>query len=218
MHTAPTVTASGTVTFTGGGSAVTLDSGLSLTNLDSTSLVSATISISSGFQSGIDVLSVNLPLTSGKITGTNITVSYNSSTGVLSLTGSDSFANYQNALDHVQYSVPANADPTNGGGHTSRTISWSVKDNNTANNTSNTGTSSLTTVHAAPSLSIAGSPQYSAGGSPVGLLSAVTLADVDSGGNLAGATVSITSGFLAGDTLNFAAQNGITSRATSTAS
>ena len=210
VHAAPTVTASGTVTFTGGGGAVTLDSGLVLGNLDSTSLVSATISISSGFQTGIDVLSVNLPLTSGKITGTNITVSYNSSTGVLSLTGSDSFTNYQNALDHVQYSVPANADPTNGGSHTSRSISWSVKDNNTSNNTSNTGTSSLTTVHTAPSLSISGSPSYSAGGAPVTLLSAVTLSDLDSGGNLAGATISITSGFLAGDTLNFTAQNGIT--------
>ncbi|HEY4167065.1 MAG TPA: DUF4347 domain-containing protein [Reyranella sp.] len=210
VHTAPTVTASGTVSFTGGGSAVTLDSGLSLTNLDSTSLVSATISISSGFQSGIDVLSVNLAQSAGKITGTNITVSYDSSTGVLSLTGSDSFTNYQNALDHVQYNVPANADPTNGGGQTSRTISWSVKDNNSSNNTSNTGTSSLTTVHTAPSLSIAGSPQYSAGGAAVGLLSAVTLSDADSGGNLAGAVVSISSGFLSGDALNFTAQNGIT--------
>ncbi len=107
------------------------------------------MTISSGFQSGIDLLSVN-GQTSGTIAGTSITVSYNASTGVLTLTGTDTIAHYQNALDQVQYSVPANADPTNGGSHTSRTISWSVKDGSTSNGTSNTGTSTLTTVHAAP--------------------------------------------------------------------
>ena len=207
VHTAPVVTASGTVNFTGGGSPVTLDSGLTLTNNGSNSLIGATVAISTGFQTGVDVLSVNLPQTGGTITGTSISVSY--SGGALTLSGSDSFANYLNALNHVQYSVAAGTDPTHGG-QTGRTISWSVKDNNASNNTSNTGTSSLTTVHTAPTLSISGSPAYSAGGSPVVLLSSATLADVDSGGFLSGAVVSITSGFLSGDTLNFAAQNGIT--------
>ncbi len=39
---------------------------------------------------------------------------------------------------------------------------------------------------------------------------ALTVSDVDSNGNLTGATVSIGSGFLSGDTLNFVNQNGIT--------
>ena len=37
----------------------------------------------------------------------------------------------------------------------------------------------------------------------------LTVSDVDSGGNLTGATVTIGAGFLAGDTLNFTNQNGI---------
>ena len=48
-------------------------------------------------------------------------------------------------------------------------------------------------------------------GSAVTLLSAVpTLSDADNGGNLTSATVSISTGFLTGDTLNFTNQNGIT--------
>jgi hypothetical protein len=212
VHTAPAVTAGAAVTFTGGGNAVTLDSALSLTNIDSTALVSATVSITGGtFVPGLDVLSVNLPQTSGTITGTNISVSFNSSTGVLTLSGSDSFANYRNALDNVQYNVSsANADPTNGGSQTSRTISWSVKDNNTSNNTSTAATSSLTVVHTPPSLMVAGGGSYAAGGSPTFLLSGITISDSDSGGNLTGATISITSGFTGGDLLNFTPQSGIT--------
>ena len=38
----------------------------------------------------------------------------------------------------------------------------------------------------------------------------LTVSDVDSGGNLTGATVTIGAGFIAGDTLNFTNQNGIT--------
>ncbi len=38
---------------------------------------------------------------------------------------------------------------------------------------------------------------------------ASTVSDVDSGGNLTGATVTIGAGFLTGDTLNFTNQNGI---------
>ncbi len=37
--------------------------------------------------------------------GTSITASYNASTGVLSLTGSDTLAHYQQVLDSVSYCV-----------------------------------------------------------------------------------------------------------------
>ena len=72
-------------------------------------------------------------------------------------------------------------------------------------------TIAVTVAHVAPTIAASGSPTFSGGGSAVTLLSAVpTLTDVDSGGNLAGATVSISTGFLSGDTLNFTNQNGIT--------
>ena len=44
-------------------------------------------------------------------------------TGILSLTGSDTPANYQQYLDLVQYSSTS-SDPTNGGADTSRTVHW----------------------------------------------------------------------------------------------
>ena len=59
--------------------------------------------------------------------GTSITASYNASTGVLSLTGSDTLAHYQQVLDSVSYSS-TNQNPTNSGADPSRTVSWTVND------------------------------------------------------------------------------------------
>jgi hypothetical protein len=54
---------------------------------------------------------------------------YNIATGVLTLSGTASVANYQSALDSITYSFsPANGNPTGGGGQTTRTISWVVND------------------------------------------------------------------------------------------
>jgi len=213
VHVAPTVDASGTVTFTGGGSPVTLDSTLALTVPDSNgNLAGATVTIG-GFQT-VDRLSIN-GQTSGTIAGTNIMVSFNSSNGVLSLSGTDTAAHYDSVLEQVQYSVTANGDPTAGGSHTSRTISWTVNDGSTSNGTSAVDTSVLTTVHTAPTVNTGASAHYFVGGSPVILDGTVTARDPNSGGNLAGATVAIGS-FLTGDTLNFTNQNGITGSYNST--
>ena len=199
VHVAPTVNASGTVSFTGGGSPVTLDSTLALTVPDSSgNLAGATVTISSGFQT-VDRLSIN-GQTSGTIAGTNITVSYDAVHGVLTLSGTDTAAHYDSVLDLVQYSVTANGDPTAGGSHTSRTISWTVTDGSTSNGTT-TDTSALTTVHTAPAVTVSGTPQYAAGGPATVLDSGFIVTDLNSGGNLAGATVKISAGFLTGDTL-----------------
>ena len=64
----------------------------------------------------------------------------------------------------MQYSVTANGDPTAGGGQTSRTISWKVKDGSTSNGSSAVDTSSLTTVHTAPTVN-KGHAHYFVGGS-----------------------------------------------------
>ena len=101
----------------------------------------------------------------------------------------------------MQYSVTANGDPTAGGSHTSRTISWTVKDGSTSNGTSAIDTSALTTVHTAPTVTVSGTPHYAGGGPATILDSGFTVTDPNSGGNLAGATVKISSGFLSGDTL-----------------
>jgi VCBS repeat-containing protein len=189
------------VTFTGGGSAVVLDSGLIVTDTDSPTLVSATVAISGGFLAGDQLNFTNQ---------NGIIGSYNSSTGVLTLTSSGAsatLAQWETALQSVTFSEIGNADPTHGGSDTTRTISWSVNDGSS----SNTGTSTLDTVHVAPVVTAGGAVTFTGGGSAVALDPTLTLADLDSGGTLAGATVSIDSThFLADDTLNFVSQNGIT--------
>ncbi len=200
VHVAPTVVAGGTVSFTGGGVPVTLDGALTVSDVDSNgNLTGATVAINSGFIAGDALAFTNQ---------NGITGSYNAATGVLTLSGTASIANYQAALESITYGfTPGNGDPTGGGGNTARTISWSVTDG-VAN--SSTSTSALNTVHVAPTVVAGGTATFTGGGAPVTLDGALTVSDVDSGGNLTGATVAISSGFLAGDTLAFANQNGIT--------
>jgi hypothetical protein len=138
--TPPTVTVAATASYTEQSTAITLSSGLTVSDVDNTTLASATVSISNGLFTG-DVLSVNLGTTAGKITGTNITASYSSATGMLTLSGSDTLANYQMVLDAVQYSSTS-GDPTNSGTDNSRTISW-VANDGLANSTSETTTVSI---------------------------------------------------------------------------
>jgi hypothetical protein len=59
--------------------------------------------------------------------GTSITASFDAATGVLTLTGDDTLAHYQQVLDSVTY-TSTSGNPTNSGTDTSRTISWVVND------------------------------------------------------------------------------------------
>jgi hypothetical protein len=116
----PVVTAGGTATYDSGGPAAALDLTLVLNDLNSTMMASTTVSIASGFLSG-DTL--NFTNQNG-ITGT-----YSSSTGVLTLTGIATIANYQTALDSITYGFSASSgDPTDGYTDLSRTIDWLVND------------------------------------------------------------------------------------------
>ena len=203
VHVAPTVTAGGTVTFTGGGRRVALDPTLTVADVDSGGvLTGATITIAGGHAS-IDALNFT--------NANGITGSYNTATGVLTLTGTATIAQYQTALESISYNVsPSNADPTNGGSDLSRTIDWTVTDGSSSNGISNTGTSTVTEVHVAPTLTTGGTVTFTGGGSAVTLDPTLTVADVDSGGVLTGATISIASGHASVDALNFINANGIT--------
>src|SRR6201999_3791697 len=75
--------------------------------------------------------------------------------------------------------------------------------------TSTQVTSSLNITHAPPTVTAGATASFTGGGAAATLDGALTLTAPDSGGNLTGATVSI-SGFISGDTLNFTNQNGIT--------
>jgi hypothetical protein len=148
-----------TATFTGGGAAVTLDGALTVSDPDSGgTLKGATVSIGAGFISGDTLNFTNQ---------NSITGSYNSGTGVLTLSGTTTLANYQTALDSITYSfTPGNGDRTGGGGDTARTIDWVVNDG-PANST--TATSTLETMHVAPTVTAGATATYTAGGAAVTL-------------------------------------------------
>ena len=186
---APVVTAGAAVGYTEQGAAVTLDSALTVTDIDNTTLTSATVSIAAGFLAG-DTLAATT-------TGTNITASYKSGTGVFTLTGSDSLANYQSVLASVTYSSSvADARGANGA-DPSRTIDWSASDGTSQ---SAVATSTVTIPDAAPVVTAGAAVSYTEQGAAVKLNSGLTVTDIDNA-TLTGATVSIAAGFLAGDTL-----------------
>ena len=133
---APVVTTSSSTTTLAPQGVQAIDAGLTITDVDSANLSGASVSITSGFAGSEDVL--------GFLSQNGITGSYNTATGVLTLTGTASVANYQTALDSVTYS-DTNASPTG----LSRTISFSATDDTAA--ASNTATKALTpSVPAAP--------------------------------------------------------------------
>ncbi|HTB44158.1 MAG TPA: hypothetical protein VK741_11075 [Acetobacteraceae bacterium] len=191
----PVVNAGGSVSYTAGGTPAALDSGLAVSDSEATTLTGATVVISSGFLAG-DILAA-------AASEPDISVSYNS--GTLTLTGTDTLADYQAVLDSITYASSA-ADPTSGGADDGRGISWMVNDG------TNTGTGSsslsVSTPATGPLVTAGGSASYNAGSSPATLDAGLTISDAESP-TLDSATVAITSGFLAGDTLSVASADGI---------
>lgn len=88
---------------------------------DSTNLEGATISIDEGFTQGDKLEFVN---NNNSLYG-NITSTYDSSLGILNLSGSATIEQYENALKAVTYSSTSNAPTEN---TTSRTFTWQVDD------------------------------------------------------------------------------------------
>ena len=124
VNDAPVVTAGGTLNYTEGGTAAAIRSTLTLSDNDDTHIAGATVSISANRTTGDEL---------GFTAQNNITGSYDSGTGVLTLTsgvGSDTVANYQTALRSVTYRSTSD-NPTSTS--TSRTITWSVTDANSDN-------------------------------------------------------------------------------------
>ncbi|UXY15303.1 DUF4347 domain-containing protein [Chitiniphilus purpureus] len=143
VNDAPTLSpANDTAAYTEGGTAAVLSPSLTVSDADSTTLSSATVTISD-FRSG-DVLSV------GNANG--YTVNYNAGTGVLTLTGAGNAAALQTALRSVTYSSTSD-DPTFGGTDGTRQINITVTDNGGASSTAATSQVAVTAVNDAPTLS-----------------------------------------------------------------
>jgi len=108
-----------TASYLAGGAAIAVDPYLSAYDPDSQDLQGASVAITSGFLSG-DTLTANT-------SGTSIATTYDATSGVLTLSGSDSVADYQSVLDTVAFSS-SNSDPTVSGSDTSRTITFVAND------------------------------------------------------------------------------------------
>ncbi|WP_068618272.1 S-layer homology domain-containing protein [Paenibacillus tuaregi] len=201
VNQTPIVTTSGgPATFTAGPAAtpVAIDSVLIVTDSDNTTLSSATVSLTGNFHSGQDVLGFsNDGTTMGNIVG-----SYNSGTGVLTLTSSGATATlsqWQGALRSVTYSNTSIAPNT-----LTRTISFSVSDGtNSSNGATKTVDVTLGTVNQAPSVAASGgSTTFTAeddtASIPVAVDPGLTVADPDSP-VLKSGVVTITGNFHSGE-------------------
>ena len=110
-----------TATYAAKGAPVILAPSLTAGDPSSTLLAGATVAITGGtFAGDGDALAA-------VTNGTAITASYVGSTETLTLSGSDTVSNYQQVLRTVAFSS-TNSDPTQGGSHPARTVTWTVND------------------------------------------------------------------------------------------
>ena len=188
LDNAPTValTASNP-TWTEDGANASVISSAAVTDSDNTSLVSATVNISGGFRSGDTLTFANV----GSISG-----SYNASTGVLTFSGVDTVADYQTALQSIQYHGGEN--PTDfSRTDTSRTLSWTVNDGLLASAPQSSSVSVIF-VNDPPTLSGLTTASWTEEGAAATLSPSASVSDPDDL-NLSSATVRITGGTFAGD-------------------
>ncbi|MFC5695328.1 DUF4347 domain-containing protein [Pseudomonas sp. GCM10022186] len=157
--------ANDTAFYTENGAGAVLSSSLTISDPDSANFQGATVTISD-FRTG-DVLSVGTP--------GGFTTSFDSATGVLTLTGSGTLAALQTALRSVTYSSTSD-DPTFGGTDGTRQISFAVTDSSGASSAVAISQVAMTAVNDAPTLS--GGPYVWVGTSEDATSSAVTVASL----------------------------------------
>ena len=198
----PIATASGgSAAFTAGDNTtstpVAVDPGLTVSDLDNSTLSSATVSISGNFQSGQDVLAFT---NTSAITFGNITASYNSGTGVLTLTSSGAtatLAQWQAALRAVTYTDSAVTPNT-----ATRTVSFQVNDGSKNSSVVTRSVTVAATDQTPIATASGGSAAFTAGdnttSTPVAVDTGITVSDLDNT-TLASARVSITGNFHSGE-------------------
>ncbi|MCB2076453.1 MAG: DUF642 domain-containing protein, partial [Novosphingobium sp.] len=133
---APVILAGGTLAYTENDPATAIDSAIYVFDADDTHIEGAKVEITGNFVQGEDVLDF--------ADTANITGNYNPTTGILSLTGSDTLANYQAALRSITYENTSD-DPDS----STRTISFTINDGDT-NSIPATSTINVTPENDAP--------------------------------------------------------------------
>jgi large repetitive protein len=181
--------------------AATIDSGISLNDIDSQLLTQATVSILGYDPNGKESLSLSPQ--------NGITASFNTGTGVLTLIGLSAVANYQTALRSVKYTNNSDQPPA------SRTIQFSISDS-TSNSTPITRQIQITPVNDAPTaLTTRGVIPYARQMGTITLDDTILVSDADNT-TLTGAVVAIANYGLGQGILGFTNQNGITGSFNST--
>ncbi|MEA3642681.1 MAG: DUF4347 domain-containing protein, partial [Lamprobacter sp.] len=181
VNTPPALSdAGGTLAFTEGDAASVIDTSLTLSDTDSADIASATVSVTDGYVSSEDVL--------GFTNQNGISGSWNSGTGVLTLTGTATLAEYEAALESVTYQNTNTANPNT----SNRTITWVVNDG-TDDSEPVTSTITVTDVNDAPTLSAnASNPTFTEDGSAVTLFSEASASTVENGQTFTGLTLTVT--------------------------
>ncbi len=154
-----------------GGPLTIADSDATISDLDSSNLQSMTISISNRQDGTAELLAANT-------TGTSITANYNSSTGVLTLSGSDTVASYQQVLRTVTYNNISESPST-----VARLITVQADDSFVSSNVA-TATINVVSVNDAPVLDSTGDM----------VLSTITEDAVNNSGNTIASIISSASG------------------------
>lgn len=151
------LTSAGSVTFVEKGSVV-VDGSLSISDADVADLVGATVSISAGHEASVDVLTADT-------SGTALSTSFNAATGVLTVSGSGSVADYQQVLRTVTFSNPSDTPAT-----TTRQVDFVVNDGLASSSVASRNIS-VTSVNEAPTLAAfeAGNPVAEFNGTDSGI-------------------------------------------------
>jgi hypothetical protein len=174
-------------TFTEDGGAIAIEAAdATVSDMDNVNLVSMTVTITNLLDAGFETLAANAG-------ATGITVSYNSVTGVLTLSGSSSVANYQTVLRTITYNN-TDQNPTT----TSRAISF-VANDGLGSSTTRTCTVNIVAVNDPPLIDLNGvtagynySATFTEGGGAIAIEAAdATVSDMDNV-NLVSMTVTIT--------------------------
>ena len=192
--TPPSVTSGGSpASYTVGGSAVAVDSGVKVVTGTDADLTGAAMVLTNP-QSG-DTLNF--------ISQNGITGSYSS--GTLTLSGTATVADYQTALQSVTFSSSNTTNPST----TPRLVTVQADDSAASPTTSDTVTDTVDVTIPAPTVTAGGTAaQYTAGANAVTVDGGIQV-NSDDTSHMTGATMVLTNA-QSGDTLNFSSQNGIT--------
>ncbi|WP_397570756.1 beta strand repeat-containing protein [Schlesneria sp. T3-172] len=192
INNPPILTVSSVLSYAPLQSATAVNTAITITDIDSTTLVSATVRIGNNYIAGQDALGFVPSNATGNITG-----SFNATTGVLTLVsqnGSATLAQFQAALRSVAY-WNASATPVT----SPRTIVYQVFDGIAYSNS----VSSTVFFNSPPVIAGSSVINYTAGQGPTPINTGITVSDANNV-NLMSATVKLSNIFFAGqDFLEF---------------